>query len=49
MMLDIIIALCIGIMCAVCYRIGFNNGLDRASEIIKYAENIMKEGNQNDT
>lgn len=48
-MTDIIIALCVGIMCAVCYRLGFNHGIDKAKQIIDIVETIMKEGNQNDT
>ena len=48
-MVEIIIALCIGITCAICYRIGFNHGLDRAAQIIDFVEEIMKEGMTDDS
>lgn len=43
MIIEIIKALCVGIMCVVCYEIGYNHGIDRAKQIIDEVYKIMKE------
>lgn len=45
MISTVIEALCVGIMCAVCYRIGWNKGTDEARHVIMM---MLQRGEQND-
>ena len=44
MISTVIEALCVGIMCAVCYKIGWNKGTDEARHVIM----MMLRGEQNE-
>lgn len=44
MISTVIEALCVGIMCTVCYKIGWNKGADEARRVIM----MMLRGKQND-
>lgn len=46
MICTVIKALCVGIMCAVCYRIGVNKGADDARHVIMM---MLQRDEQNDT
>ena len=46
MISTIIEALCVGIMCAVCYKIGWNKGVDEVMHVIMM---MLQRGEQNDT
>lgn len=45
MISTVIEALCVGIMCAVCYRIGWNKAADEARHVIMM---MLQRGEQND-
>lgn len=46
MISTVIESLCVGIMCAVCYKIGWNKGADKARYVIMM---MLQRGEQNDT
>lgn len=45
MISTVIEALCVGIMCTICYRIGWNKGADEARHVFMM---MLQRGEQND-